>query len=61
MDSPYANSSFFEQIAPGQLLEELFDNIPDVHFFIKDIDSRFVGGSLSFAHTMGCKSLLTRA
>ena len=57
MTPPYANSLFFEHIRPGQLLEDLFDNIPDVHFFIKDKDSRFVGGSLSFAQTLGCKSL----
>ena len=52
-----ANNSFFDQLRPGQLLEELFDDIPDVHFFIKDRYSRFVGGSRSFAQTLGCKSL----
>lgn len=57
MNRPDANTSFFEQLLPGQLLEELFDDIPEVHFFIKDKHSRFVGGSRSFAQTLGCKSL----
>lgn len=57
MNRLYANSLFFDKLRPGQLLEELFDAIPDLHFFIKDEDSRFVGGSISFAEMLGCKSL----
>lgn len=57
MNTMHEKSSFFDQLRPGQLLEELFDHIPSVHFFIKDKHSRFVGGNLSFAQALGCKSL----
>lgn len=53
----HKETSFFDQLRPGQLLEQLFDHIPGVHFFIKDKNSRFVGGNLSFAQMFGCKSL----
>ncbi|CAA6678565.1 MULTISPECIES: AraC family transcriptional regulator [unclassified Lentimonas] len=44
---------FLSSLRPGQLLESLFDNVPGAFFFVKDIESRFMGGSLSFAQTLG--------
>lgn len=45
--------SFFSSLAQGQLMDELFDSVPGAYFFVKDRESRFMGGSRSFAETMG--------
>ena len=45
--------SFFSSLAQGQLMDELFDAVPGAYFFVKDRESRFMGGSRSFAETMG--------
>lgn len=49
--------SFLSSLRPGQLLESLFDNVPGAFFFFKDRDSRFMGGSRSFARTLGESSI----
>lgn len=48
-----AREAFFSTLAPGQLVEELFDSVPGAYFFVKDRKSRFMGGSRSFAQTLG--------
>ena len=45
--------SFLGSLRPGQLLESLFDNVPGAYFFVKDRESRFMGGSRGFAETLG--------
>ena len=50
-------TDFFESLRPGQVLEPLFDAIPDTHFFIKDIKSRLMGGSHSLAISLRAKSM----
>ena len=49
--------NFLDLLRPGQLLEALFDNVPGAFFFVKDRESRFMGGSLSFARTLGERSI----
>lgn len=51
------HSEFLGRIRSGQLLGGLFDAIPGVLFFVKDLDSRFMGGSLAFAKSMGVESV----
>ena len=51
------SESFFGCLRPGQLLEVLFDNVPEVYFFVKDRDSRFMTASRSFARIMGVSAV----
>ncbi|MGJ8677352.1 MAG: helix-turn-helix domain-containing protein [Akkermansiaceae bacterium] len=44
-------------LASGQLLASLFESVPGVYYFVKDVNSRFMGGSESFAKIMGAKSI----
>jgi len=44
---------FLENLRPGQVMEELFDAVPGVFFFVKDIESRFMAAGKSFARLMG--------
>lgn len=39
--------------AASQAVKSLFDDIPGVHFFLKDRESRFTGASESFVRLMG--------
>lgn len=48
---------FFESLRPGQLLETLFDAVPDAYFFVKDRESRFMSASQSFVKMLGATSL----
>ena len=50
-------SDFYNSLQPGQLLESLFDSVPGAYYFVKDRDSRFMAGSLSFANTLGATSV----
>ena len=50
-------SDFYNSLQPGQLLESLFDSVPGAYYFVKDRDSRFMAGSLSFAKTLGATSV----
>ncbi|MGJ8639407.1 MAG: helix-turn-helix domain-containing protein [Opitutaceae bacterium] len=50
-------SKFLGRLRSGQLMEELFNAIPGVFYFVKDLDSRFMGGSLGFAKSMGVGSV----
>jgi len=45
--------TFYDSLAAGQLLFELFDSVPGAYFFVKDRESRFIGGSRDFAQTFG--------
>lgn len=45
--------AFLNSLAPGQLMEALFDRVPGAYYFVKDRESRFMGGSRSFARTLG--------
>ena len=46
-------NDFYNSLQSGQLLESLFDSVPGVFYFVKDCESRFMSGSLSFAQTLG--------
>lgn len=52
----HLREDFFAQLAPGQVMESLFDNLPGVYYFIKDRESRFMGCSNSFAEILGADS-----
>lgn len=45
--------TFCKSLAAGQWMGDLFDTVPGAHFFVKDRKSRFMGGSRSFALTLG--------
>lgn len=49
--------SFVSSLAPSQLMESLFDAVPGAHYFVKNIDCQFVGGSDSFAQMLGAASI----
>ena len=44
-------------LRPGQLLETLLDSVPGTFYFVKDLESRFMGGSQSFAESLGEDSI----
>ena len=46
-------SDFCNSLQSGQLLESLFDSVPGAYYFVKDRESRFMTGSLSFVKTLG--------
>lgn len=48
---------FLSLLRPGQMLEALFENVPGAFYFVKDRECRFVGGSQSFARTLGADSI----
>lgn len=45
--------TFYDSLASGQLMSELFDSVPGAYFFVKDRKRRFMGGSRDFAHAFG--------
>lgn len=47
------HKTFLSSLAPGQWIEELFNTVPGVYFFLKDRKSRFMGGSQDFARKFG--------
>ena len=49
--------TFFAELRPGQLLESLFNTMPEFFFFVKDRSSRFVTASLPFAQGLGAKDV----
>ncbi|MEM7672267.1 MAG: AraC family transcriptional regulator [Verrucomicrobiota bacterium] len=53
IDPNTERSYFMESLAPGQLMESLFDLVPGVYYFVKDRESRFMACSQSFAETLG--------
>ncbi|MEM1159126.1 MAG: AraC family transcriptional regulator [Verrucomicrobiota bacterium] len=48
-----AQEQFLDQLRPGQMLEALFDSLPNANFFVKDRESRFMSASRSFAQMLG--------
>ena len=54
MNVSQERQAFMESLAPGQLMEMLFDLVPGVIYFIKDRKSCFMACSQSFAETLGC-------
>ena len=54
---PNHAEQFFSQLRPGQMLEPLFDAVPEVHYFVKDRESRFMTASLSFARLFRASSV----
>ena len=51
------NSEFFGDLRRGQLLEDLFSYIPEVFYFVKDRESRFMTASIGFAKILGENSV----
>ena len=54
-----SREQFLASLRPGQLMEELFDSVPGAFYFVKDRSCRFMGGSDSFAQTLGEPSMQT--
>jgi AraC-like DNA-binding protein len=52
-DEVNVQKAFYNSLAAGQLMFELFNTVPGAYFFVKDRKSRFMGGSASFAETLG--------
>lgn len=50
-------TEFMDSLRPGQLLETLFEAVPGAFYFVKDLESRFMAGSQSFAETLGEDSI----
>lgn len=50
-------AEFMDFLRPGQLLETLLDSVPGTFYFVKDLESRFMGGSQSFAESLGEDSI----
>jgi len=48
---------FLDQLCPGQMLEALFDSLPNANYFVKDRESRFMSASRSFALMLGEASI----
>jgi len=48
---------FLSALRPGQMLEVLFDAVPDAHFFVKDPQSRFLAASRSFLRLVGVSDI----
>ena len=44
---------FIYTLAPGLLMEALFESVPGTYFYVKDRSSRFMGGNRSFARSLG--------
>ncbi|MEO0453299.1 MAG: AraC family transcriptional regulator [Verrucomicrobiota bacterium] len=44
---------FLASLAPGQLMESLWNQIPDAYFFVKDQESRFITANHDFAVNIG--------
>lgn len=44
---------FIYSLAPGILMEALFESVPGTYFYVKDRRSRFMGGNRSFARSLG--------
>lgn len=59
MNAPVEDTrrAFLDSLAPGQLVEALFDSVPGAYFFVKDRSSRFMAGSQSFANGLGAPSI----
>jgi AraC-like DNA-binding protein len=55
----WSQEGFYSRLRPGQLMAELFEAVPGAYFFIKDRQSRFMGGSQSFARTLGEQTMDT--
>lgn len=50
-------ADFLRSLRGGQLMETLFDGLPGAFYFLKDRESRFMGGSQSFAEMLGESSI----
>lgn len=48
--------AFFARMGGRQQFHALFDHIPDVHFFAKDVDGRFIAASRGVLVRLGYKS-----
>ncbi|MEX0321317.1 MAG: helix-turn-helix domain-containing protein [Puniceicoccaceae bacterium] len=55
--SPADPVAFFSSLRPGQLLEDLFNAIPEAHYFVKDRESRFMSANEHFAFMLGESSV----
>ena len=56
-NSAEVSDQFFKALAPGQLMLDLFNSIPGVYFFVKDVNGRFVACGDTFANTLGQDSI----
>lgn len=56
-DPEDVRGAFLESLRSGQLMESLFDTVPGVLYFVKDLEGRFMGCSRGFARAMGVPSV----
>jgi PAS domain S-box-containing protein len=55
LDSRHLQQDFFRGVAPATLTR-IFDALPEVYYFAKDLDGRFVGLNRSLVRTLGLRS-----
>ena len=51
--APRLQAAFFRRMGLGQQFRGLFEHLPDVHFFAKDVDGRFVAGGAGLLVRLG--------
>ncbi|MEO0796708.1 MAG: AraC family transcriptional regulator [Verrucomicrobiota bacterium] len=52
-----ARSAFLAELLPGQIVDVVSEALSDILCFVKDRESRFMGGNLAFAQTLGETSI----
>jgi AraC-like DNA-binding protein len=55
-DKAALRAQFFAQMGGWQQFQKLFNHMPDVHFFAKDRDGRFIAGSAGLLRRLGIAS-----
>ena len=55
-ETSLVQAAFFSRMGDGQQFRRLFDHLPDVHFFVKDCEGRFVAGSAGLLLRLGFAS-----
>ena len=53
MSLPFSTSAFFSQLAEPFTAEALFDQLPDIVFFVKDRDGRYVAANRTLVERCG--------
>ena len=51
--APRLQAAFFRRMGLGQQFRGLFEHLPDVHFFVKDLDGRFVAVGADLLQRLG--------
>ncbi|MCF3652356.1 AraC family transcriptional regulator [Synoicihabitans lomoniglobus] len=49
-------ANWFDQLDPARSINQLFEHIPNLMYFVKDRESRIVTGNIEFAHHCGVRT-----